>query len=45
MKLINCIKNWIRPKSPCCNKSMTSVFDMELDRLRYECPKCQKEWL
>lgn len=37
--------NWIKSKSPCHNKPMTSVLDMELDKLRHECPECKKEWI
>ena len=37
--------NWIRPKSPCCNKPMSSVLEMELDKLLYTCSKCKKEWI
>jgi len=45
MKFLNKTLNWIRPKSPCCDKPMTSVLEMELDTLLYECPKCKKEWI
>jgi len=41
MKLLN----WFRPKSPCCGELMTSVFEMELDKMLYECSKCKKEFL
>ena len=37
--------NLSRPKSPCCKKPMTSVLEMELDRLLYECTECKKEWI
>jgi len=43
--MINKILNWLRPKSPCCKKPMTSVLEMELDRMLYECPNCKKEWI
>lgn len=39
------ILNWLRPKSPCCKKPMTSVLEMELDKMLYECPECKKEWI
>ncbi len=29
-------------KSPCCNARMTSVLNMELDKLQYSCSKCKK---
>lgn len=32
-------------KSPCCNTKMTSVFNMELDKMHYTCLKCKKEWI
>jgi hypothetical protein len=38
------IINFFRVKSPCCNKPMTSVLEMEIDKLLYECP-CGKEWI
>ena len=43
--MIKRILDWIRPKSPCCKKPMTSVLEMELDKLLYECPKCGKGWI
>ena len=43
--MINKIINWLRPKSTCCKKPMTSVLEMELDRMLYECPECKKEWI
>ena len=43
--MIKSMLDWIRPKSPCCEKPMASVFEMELDKLLYECPKCGKEWI
>jgi hypothetical protein len=43
--MIKKILDWIRPNSPCCKKPMTSVLEMELDKLLYECPKCGKEWI
>lgn len=43
--MINKILNCLRPKSPCCKKPMTSVLEMELDRMLYECPNCKKEWI
>lgn len=39
------IINWFRLKSPCHKEPMTSYFDMEHDKLVYECPKCKKEWI
>jgi len=48
LKIMDMVKrflNWIRPKSPCCGEPMTSVFEMDLDKLLYECPKCGKEWI
>lgn len=39
------IFNWFRLKSPCCNKPMTSVLEMNVDKLLYTCPKCGKEWI
>jgi len=32
-------------KSPCCKEKMTSVFEMELDKLLWTCSKCGKEWI
>lgn len=43
--MINKILSWLRPKSPCCKKPMTSVLEMGLDRMLYECPECKKEWI
>ena len=45
MDMIKRMLDWIRPKSPCCEKPMTSVLEMELDTLLYECPKCGEEWI
>ena len=43
--MLDRLLNFIRPKSPCCSKPMTSVFEMELDKLLYECPECKTEWI
>ena len=45
MKVIDKILGYVRPKSPCCQKPMTSVLEMKIDRLLYECPECKKEWI
>ena len=41
----NVARGFLVAESPCCNKPMSSVFDMEFDRLVYECSKCKKEWI
>lgn len=43
--MIDKILNWLRPKSPCCAAPMTSVFEMELDVLLYECSDCKMEYI
>lgn len=39
------IINFLRSNSPCCNKPMESVFEMNLNKLLYTCPNCKKEWI
>jgi hypothetical protein len=43
--MLNKIINFFRIKSPCCRKPMTSVLEMEIDTLLYECSKCKKEYI
>ena len=39
------ILNWLKPKSPCCNEVMTSCLEMELNKMLYECTKCNKQFI
>jgi len=45
MSIFKHIANWFKPKSPCCDKPMTSVLEMHFDILLYTCPDCGEEWV
>jgi len=44
-KIIDRLKDIFSIKSPCCDKRMSSVFDLQFDKLVYTCKKCGKEWI
>ena len=39
------IKSYFSNKSPCCDKYMVTVLDMEYDCVLYECSECKKEYI
>lgn len=40
------IREFFKLKCPNCDGEMCSIFlDMEIDKVVYECKKCEKRWI